>query len=332
MVMAAGLGTRLRPFTEKTAKPLLPLMGVPMAQYALDLLKRTSVEKAVANVHHLAPASSQALRFLDFSGTLEISDESETLLGSAGGIAKALPQLGENPFFILNADTLCNIHLQDLAKHHLLLKHQFSVRFTLLLFSRAPGNGSYLEILVDTRRSLIRGVGEKRVGRTFYAGIAIMEPSALTGIDPNVPSEFLNKILEPGIRAGRAGAYLIDNSLEFEFGNSRWFDIGSPKLWHETHLDWIQLYEKDELPNLWKDRILKANRRLAPGIWVSNRAPENIDISKWRAPIYWSPEGNDLSPPAQLAARTVLYGRSPFSSETESPPAGIGYRGLWKTL
>ena len=330
MVMAAGLGTRLRPFTEKTAKPLLPLMGVPMAQYAFDLLKKTSTEKVVANVHHLASASSQALRFLDCPGKFEISDESGLLLGSAGGLAKAAPAFGGKPFYILNADTLCNTHLTDLAKHHLYLKHLFSVRFTLLLFSKAPGTGSYLEIHFDERRSLIRGLGEKRTGRRFYAGVAVMEPSALVGIDPTLPGEFLPKILEPAIRAGKAGAYLVDNSAEIE--NIRWFDIGSPELWHQTHLDWMRLYETGELPTLWAERMLKANRRLAPQIWVSNRAPDNIDISKWRAPAYWSPEGTDLEPPVRLSARTVLYGKSPFSGINEAPPAGIGYRGLWKTL
>ena len=330
MVMAAGLGTRLRPFTEKTAKPLLPLMGVPMAQYALDLLKRTSVDKVVANVHHLATASSQALRFLDSPAPIEISDESALLLGSAGGLAKAAPAFQGQPFFILNADTICNTHLQDLAKHHFLLKHQFSVKLTMLVFTKAPGNGAYSEVLVDHRRSLIRGIGEKRVGRPLYAGIAVIEPSCLEGIDPTVPSEFAARILEPAIRTGRAGALLVDNSAEFE--NARWFDIGSPELWHQAHLDWMKLYEDDALPSAWRDRILKANRRLAPGIWVSNRAPEDLDFSKWRGPVYWAPEGADTTPPARLSPRTVLYGRSPFSGATEVTPAGIGYRGLWKTF
>ncbi len=330
MVMAAGLGMRLRPFTEKTSKPLLPLMGVPMAQYALDLLKRTPVEKIVANVHHLSTASSQGLRFLDAPAPVEISDESTLLLGSAGGLAKAATYFEGKPFYVLNADTICNIHLHDLAKHHLLLKHQFSVKLTLLLFSKAPGNGSYVEIQYDDRRSLIRGLGEKRVGRRFYAGIAVLEPSALVGIDPDVPSDFIKQILEPAIRTGKAGAYLIDNSAEFE--NARWFDIGSPELWHAAHLDWMHLYEQDSLPALWTERVLKANRRLAPNIWVSNRAPENVDLTHWRGPAYWAPEGNDTTPPVRLAPRTVLYGRSPFSGANETPPSGIGYRGLWKTL
>lgn len=328
--MAAGLGTRLRPFTEKTAKPLLPLMGVPMAQFAFDLLKRTSVDTTVANIHHLATPSSQALRFLDFKGKLEISDESNLLLGSAGGIAKAAPAFLGKPFFLLNADTLCNTHLNDLAKHHLYLKYKFSVRLTLLLFKKAPTQGSYREILIDDRRSLIRGLGEVKQAKTFYAGIAILEPECLNGIDPTIPGEFVPLILEPAIRTGRAGAFIIDNSVETE--NSRWFDIGSPELWHQTHLDWMKLYEEGELPPLWKERILKANRRLAPQIWVSNRAPEDLDFSRWKSPCYWSPEGNEVIPPVRLSSGTVLYGKSPFPSDTENAPRGIGYRGLWKTL
>jgi NDP-sugar pyrophosphorylase family protein len=305
-------------------------MGVPMAQYAFDLLKRASVEKIVANVHHLPTASSEGLRFLDSPTPIEISDESATLLGSAGGIAKGAAAFGSEAFYLLNADTICNIHLQDVAKHHLLLKHQFGVKLTLLLFAKAPGNGAYAEVHFDERRSLIRGIGEKRVGRTFYAGVAVLEPSCLDGIEAEIPSEFLPRILEPAIRTGRAGAYLVDNSAEIQ--NARWFDIGNPELWHQAHLDWMQLYEEDSLPALWTERVLKANRRLAPGVWVSNRAPENVDISKWRAPVYWAPEGGDTAPPARLSPRTVLYGRSPFTGVTETTPAGIGYRGLWKTL
>lgn len=330
MVMTAGLGTRLRPFTEKTSKPLLPLMGVPMVQYAFDLLNKTSVETIVSNVHHLATSSSEALRFLDYSGKLQISDESGLLLGSAGGIAKAAPHFMGKPFFLLNGDTICNTHLQDLAKHHLLLKHQFSVRFTLLLFRKAPTNGVYREILTDDRRSLIRGLGEIKSGKTFYAGIGVMEPECLANIDPTIPSDFVSNILEPAIRTGRAGAYVIDNSIETT--NSRWFDIGTPELWYQTHLDWMNLYEEGELPPIWRDRLLKSNRRLAPYIWVSKRAPEEIDITHWQGPCYWAPEGTESKPPSRLSAGTILYGKSPFSEEMKSTPQGIGYRGLWKTL
>src|SRR5688500_7784184 len=99
MLMTAGLGTRLRPFTEIAPKHLLPVMGVPMAQFAVDLLARFGVSRIVCNVHHRADLAVPALKALEHGpGTsIEISDESQLLLGSAGGIRKALPLLGRDP-------------------------------------------------------------------------------------------------------------------------------------------------------------------------------------------------------------------------------------------
>src|SRR4051812_21400006 len=96
MFMCAGLGTRLRPFTEIRTKALMPLLGIPIAQFGLDSLVSSGVSKIVANVHHDAANSTRGLRQLEYSGaSLLISDESDLLLGSAGGLRKALPLFGE---------------------------------------------------------------------------------------------------------------------------------------------------------------------------------------------------------------------------------------------
>lgn len=331
MVMAAGLGTRLRPFTEKTAKPLLPLMGVPMAQYAFDLLShaRSPIERIVANVHHLAASSSQSLRFLEHPGEIVISDESACLLGSAGGLAKAAPHFKGKPFFVLNADTICNTHLHDLAQHHLMLRHHLGVKLTLLVFKKAPTAGAYREILIDEPRSLIRGLGDAKEGRPLYAGVAVVEPECVAELPDDAPSEFVPTILEPAIRSGRAGMFLFDNTLDDR--NARWFDIGTPELWHRAHLDWIDLYEENELPAIWRSRVEKANVRLAPKVWISRRAIERPDVAKWKGPCYWAPEGSDTTPPARLGPGMIVYGKSPFSGDG-AMSSGIGYRGLWKTV
>jgi NDP-sugar pyrophosphorylase family protein len=258
-----------------------------------------------------------------------ISDESACLLGSAGGLAKAVHHFHGKPFFVLNADTICNTHLHDLAQHHLMLRHHLGVRVTLLVFRKAPTSGSYREILLDEPRSLIRGLGEAKEGRPLYAGVAVVEPECLRDIPDDAPSEFVPTILEPAIRSGRAGALIFDNSIETT--NARWFDIGNPELWHGAHLDWISLYEEGELPSLWKARIEKANVRLAPRIWISRRATEKPDLSKWKGPCYWAPEGQDAAPPARMGEGMVVYGKSPFGAEGALSP-GIGYRGLWKTV
>src|SRR5690349_9521799 len=98
MLMTAGLGTRLRPFTDLLPKPLLPLMGIPMAQFALDALAEAGVEKVVANVHHLPEKLRESLPGLATQAgikELRLSDETQELLGSAGGMRNALPLLCE---------------------------------------------------------------------------------------------------------------------------------------------------------------------------------------------------------------------------------------------
>jgi MurNAc alpha-1-phosphate uridylyltransferase len=103
MVLAAGLGTRMRPITEHTPKPLVRIAGKPMIDYALDLLADAGVETAVVNVHHHA---DQMLAHLKSYSRLEIiiSDEREGLMNSGGGLVKGLNLLPHAPSFVMNAD------------------------------------------------------------------------------------------------------------------------------------------------------------------------------------------------------------------------------------
>ena len=105
MVLAAGLGKRMRPLTEHRPKPLVAVNDRPLLEYAFDLLREAGVENAVVNTHYLADQLRAYIR--DVSDLrLEESNE-ETLLETGGGIAHALPLLGDEPFFALNSDTIC---------------------------------------------------------------------------------------------------------------------------------------------------------------------------------------------------------------------------------
>lgn len=327
MLMAAGLGTRLRPFTNLTAKPLLPLMGVPMSQFSLDLMKGAGVERVVANVHHLAEQTATALRFLDGPKDFIVSDERDLLMGSAGAMVKALPHFENQPFFYVNGDVLSNVNLRDLATHHAFLRHHYSVRLTLAVYLRSPDVGLYPEMLIDDKRSLVRGIGEKKQLRPFFGSVAVMEPECFIGIPEDQPSDFVEKILKPSIQMGRCGAYLIDNTLDIQ--PMTWFDIGSADLWYTTHLRLMDMYEKDELPTAWRNRILKHNRRLAPNVWVSNRSDIDKKPSGWSGPAYWSPDVGGVSPPATLGPGCVLYGAI---APGQVAARGIGYRQLWKPV
>lgn len=103
MVLAAGLGTRMRPITDTIPKPLVKIAGKPMIDYALDALADAGVERAVVNIHHHA---DQMLVHLAGYRRLEIivSDERAQLMNSGGGLAKGLKLLDRGPVFVMNAD------------------------------------------------------------------------------------------------------------------------------------------------------------------------------------------------------------------------------------
>src|SRR2546430_10042189 len=105
MVLAAGLGTRMRPFNGRVPKPLVPVGGKALIDYVLDRLAAQGVERAVVNVHHLADQIERHLAGRKRPKII-ISDERGELLGTAGGVVKALPKLAAGPFFHLNSDTI----------------------------------------------------------------------------------------------------------------------------------------------------------------------------------------------------------------------------------
>ncbi|MEK7819824.1 MAG: sugar phosphate nucleotidyltransferase, partial [Pseudomonadota bacterium] len=104
MVLAAGLGTRLRPLTDTLPKPLVSVAGQTLLDWALDRLADAGVERAVVNLHHLGDKIEAHLKDRA-RPTIAFSRETERL-ETGGGIARALPMLGAGPFFAVNADVL----------------------------------------------------------------------------------------------------------------------------------------------------------------------------------------------------------------------------------
>jgi MurNAc alpha-1-phosphate uridylyltransferase len=105
MVLAAGLGERMRPLTERLPKPLVPVSGKVLLDHVLDRLAAAGIERAVVNVHYLA---DQIERHVAGRKTpqIAISDERSALLGTGGGVVKALDKLGGEPFIHVNSDTI----------------------------------------------------------------------------------------------------------------------------------------------------------------------------------------------------------------------------------
>ncbi len=105
MVLAAGLGVRMRPITSDRPKPMVEVAGRTMIDRALDRIVAAGIPRAVVNVHYLADMLVEHLKTRN-DLDITISDETEALLETGGGIAKALPLLGDAPFLVVNSDTI----------------------------------------------------------------------------------------------------------------------------------------------------------------------------------------------------------------------------------
>lgn len=105
MVLAAGLGQRMRPLTNGTPKPLVPVAGKPLIDYGFDRLREAGCTTIVVNVHYLAD-QVEAWARRHASPRIVISDERAELLDTGGGLVKALPLLGNDPFFVVNSDSI----------------------------------------------------------------------------------------------------------------------------------------------------------------------------------------------------------------------------------
>ena len=177
MVLAAGLGTRMRPYNGQVPKPLVEIGGKSLIDYSLDRLADAGVDRAVVNVHHLADVLERHLAARQHP-RIVFSDERAELLGTGGGIAKALPQLGAAPFFLVNSDT---VWLDGVKPNFQRLAEAFEgeAMDALLLVASAAGSVGYegrgdYSMLPDGR---LHRRGENEVVPFVYAGAAILAPA-----------------------------------------------------------------------------------------------------------------------------------------------------------
>ncbi len=218
MVLAAGLGTRMRPLTDKIPKPLVPVAGKPLLDYALDKLANAGVTTAVVNVHYLA---DQIERHLADRRTPAIvfSDERERLLDTGGGVVKALPQLGQTPFFHVNSDTLW---IDGVTPNLTRLAQAFDPAHmdALLLLAPTAGSVGYTgkgDFAMDADGTLRRRA-ENEVLPFVYAGVALLAPTLFADAPPGVFS--LNLLFDRAAAKGRLAGLRLEGL---------WMHVGTPE-------------------------------------------------------------------------------------------------------
>lgn len=177
MVLAAGLGTRMRPITDKIPKPLVEVYGKTLLDHGLDALVKAGVEETVINVHYHADQIEEHVKNRN-DLNITISDERNELLDSGGGIANALPLLGDDPFYLINADSFWieGYHPNLSRMTEVWQDTDMDIMLLLASMANAVGFGSKGDFSMDPAGRLERR-GEKKIAPFAYAGAAIIKPS-----------------------------------------------------------------------------------------------------------------------------------------------------------
>ncbi len=218
IVLAAGLGTRMRPYNGHIPKPLVEVGGKSLIDYSLDRLADAGVESVVVNVHHLADILERHLAPRQ-RPHIVISDERGELLGTGGGIAKALPKLGDAPFFLVNSDT---VWLDGVKPNFKRMAEAFDPNTMDVLLLLAPttdsigytGRGDFA-MLSDGR---LRRRRENEVVPFVYAGAAILSP-ALFADAPKGPFS-LTVVFDRAAESGRLHGLRLEGV---------WMHVGTPE-------------------------------------------------------------------------------------------------------
>jgi MurNAc alpha-1-phosphate uridylyltransferase len=219
MVMAAGLGKRMRPLTATRPKPLVEVAGKTLLDHTLDKLKAAGVRKAVVNVHYLADALEAHLKNRVKGIEIAVSNERDLLLETGGGLARALPLIDADPFLVVNSDNLWVDGPVDTIR--LLASAWDDARMDALLLlvpcARAHCHKGQGDFHMDASGRLRR----RRPGAVapfVFTGIQIVSKRLLEGEIPEGAFS-TNLLWDRAIEAGRLYG-LVHEGL--------WFDIGAP--------------------------------------------------------------------------------------------------------
>ena len=204
MILAAGLGKRLRPLTNRIPKPLVKIAGKPLLEHHLEKLKSAGYKEIVINLSYLGNMIQEQLgRGQRFGIHIEYSNEGKEPLGTAGGIIHALPLLGDDPFLVINGDTWCG--------------------HTLAFQNLPKGKQAHL-VLVNNPAHNVNGDFAYEHGKVYNIGKNFLTYSGIGIYDPKL---FKNCSNERWALAPILHTAIDEQLVSAEHFSGKWFDIGT---------------------------------------------------------------------------------------------------------
>ena len=230
MVLCAGLGTRLRPLTERVPKPAVPVANLPLVRWSLGLLRGAGVRRAVVNVHHLPGVMERAAREAGAALGVEVAISREpAIAGTGGALREARPLLaGADAILVVNGDVLFDVDLGGA-----LAAHRASGALATMVLLPMPAGARYAAVDVDGGGRVRRiagtfGPGGERLTPRHFSGVHVVSPPLLDRV-PATP-------VEVDVRDVYAGL-MADGLLRGHLVEGYWNDLGAPDRYLAAHAD-----------------------------------------------------------------------------------------------
>jgi NDP-sugar pyrophosphorylase family protein len=212
MILAAGFGIRLGPLSDERPKPLLPVCDIPLIRYAVALLAGHGITDIVVNLHHRGQQIADDLKDGARLGVKISYSREDTLLGTGGGIRRALELLGDEPFIVMNGKIIVDLDLGDL-----LARHQASGAPATMVLRADPDAATWGAIDAPEDGGRIRSILGK--GAFMFTGVHVLDPALVArlpddGVDRSIIKEgYLRWLAEDvPINAYVAGGYFMEHS------------------------------------------------------------------------------------------------------------------------
>ncbi len=223
-VLAAGLGTRLRPLTERIPKPLIPVLNVPSLFYTISLLKQAGISEIICNIHHHAEIIQRVVEASNLPDVHITFSEEPVILGTGGGLKKCEALLGDDDFILVNSDIITDINFKALVRHH----KESGLPGTLTLYA-TPNADVIGSVGVDG--CLVKDFANRRNTGLFssfiYTGTAVLSPEIF---------RFMTAEYSSIVDTGFTG--LIDNGgLGYYEHKGLWMDIGTMQSYWQANRD-----------------------------------------------------------------------------------------------
>jgi mannose-1-phosphate guanylyltransferase len=220
-ILAAGLGTRLRPLTDTTPKALVPVLNQPLLGVLLAQLKVAGAFRVAVNTHHLA---DQVQRFLEVSNPpgLEVVVRHEPeILGTGGGLRSLVGALGDGPFLAVNADILTDLDLAEIFR-----QHRQEALATLVLHDYPKFNNVWLD-----QEGRVAGVGAPPPNKSglplAYTGVQVVSPKILKWLPPEGPADLVAAWRQAFAQGEQLAAVVVSGHF--------WQDLGTPEAYLTAH-------------------------------------------------------------------------------------------------